>query len=82
MIDRVWPVFLCACEDKLFVGLSHFLTIKNIKKRAQNSIIKDNFILDNKEINFGIRTFKIDPEEGFILNQYTLGLRREALRYL
>ncbi len=35
-------LFLCACEDKLFVGLSHFLTIKNIKKRAQNSIIKDN----------------------------------------
>ena len=43
--------------------------------RAEVSIVKDNFILDNKEINFGIRSYKIDPQEGFVLNGVPTPLR-------
>ena len=43
--------------------------------RAEVSIVKDNFILDNKEIYFGVRSFRIDPQEGFILNGVPTPLR-------
>jgi len=32
------------------------------------SIIKNDIVVDNKEIKFGVRSFSIDPNEGFILN--------------
>ena len=43
--------------------------------RLEVSIVRDNFILDNKEINFGIRSYRIDPQEGFILNGVPTPLR-------
>ena len=35
---------------------------------AKIKIQKDGIILDNKEVRFGVRTFSIDPELGFFLN--------------
>ena len=43
--------------------------------RAEVSIVKDNFILDNKEVYFGVRSFEIDPQKGFILNGVPTPLR-------
>lgn len=40
--------FLCDCKDSLFAWFLLFYVIKNIKKRAKHSIIKDN--LQSKKI--------------------------------
>ena len=47
-------------------------------------ILNDGEVLDNKEIRFGVRSFSVDPEKGFILNgaQYHLhGVSRHQDRY-
>ena len=48
------------------------------------SLVKDNVVVDNKDVRFGVRTFSVDPEKGFFLNgrSYQLrGVSRHQDRY-
>ena len=47
-------------------------------------LVRNNEVLDNKEVRFGVRTFSVDPEKGFFLNgrSYPLrGVSRHQDRY-
>ena len=43
--------------------------------RLEAQIVEGDEVLDNVEVKFGIRTFKIDPNEGFMLNGESYPLR-------
>ncbi|MGL5972298.1 MAG: glycoside hydrolase family 2 TIM barrel-domain containing protein [Oscillospiraceae bacterium] len=38
-------------------------------------LVKDDIVIDNKDIDFGVREFKVDNEKGFILNGKEVPLR-------